>query len=155
MGFIFQSYNLIGSLTARENIALPASLARRSLSRDAVDQALADVGMSDRGDYRPRELSGGQQQRVAIARVLAAKPQVVFADEPTGALDELAGAKVLELLHSAATDGRSVVMVTHDLEAAATADRVLVLRNGSIHQELAAPTVREVLDAVTEAGQLT
>ncbi|WP_091226094.1 ABC transporter ATP-binding protein [Microbacterium sp. 3J1] len=155
VGVIFQTYNLIGSLTARENIALPAILAHRALSASAVDEALADVGLSDRGDHRPRELSGGQQQRVAIARVLAAKPQVVFADEPTGALDELASAKVLELLHSAATADRSVVLVTHDLEAAATADRVLVLRDGEIHRQLANPSARAVLDAVTEAGQLS
>ena len=152
LGFIFQSYNLIPSLTARENVALPARLAKRALDADAVDAALASVGMSDRSAFRPRALSGGQQQRVAIARVLAARPDIVFADEPTGALDESSGRAVLALLRAAAMTARSVVMVTHDLEAAAAADRVLVLRNGEIHQELDRPTPQDVLGAVTEAG---
>ncbi|MFD3444548.1 ABC transporter ATP-binding protein [Microbacteriaceae bacterium 4G12] len=152
LGFVFQSYNLIPSLTARENVALPARLAKRVLDADAVDAALASVGMSDRSTFRPRALSGGQQQRVAIARVLAARPDIVFADEPTGALDESSGRAVLALLRAAATAERSVVMVTHDLEAAAAADRVLVLRNGAIHRELDRPTPQDVLDAVTEAG---
>ena len=152
VGFVFQSYNLIPALTARENVALPARLARRRLDPGAVDAALAAVGLADRGGHRPRALSGGQQQRVAIARVLAAKPEVVFADEPTGALDSVAGGAVLALLRGVAAEGRSVVMVTHDLEAAATADRVLVLRDGGVHRELVRPTPAEVLDAVTAAG---
>lgn len=152
VGFVFQSYNLIPSLTARENIALPARLARRRANRADIDRALADVGLSDRGGHRPGQLSGGQQQRVAIARVLATRPDIVFADEPTGSLDTTTGSDVLRLLRAAAGDGRSVVVVTHDLEAAALADRVLVLRDGLIHSELRRPTPEQVLEAITLAG---
>jgi putative ABC transport system ATP-binding protein len=152
VGFVFQSFNLIPSLTARENIALPARLARRSVQRVAVDRALADVGLTARGGHRPGQLSGGQQQRIAIARVLALRPDIVFADEPTGSLDTATGADVLRLLRASAGDGRSVVMVTHDLEAAALADRVLVLRDGAIHRELRRPTPEQVLEAITLAG---
>lgn len=152
VGFVFQSFNLIPSLTARENIALPARLARQSVQRADVDRALADVGLTDRGGHRPGQLSGGQQQRIAIARVLALQPDIVFADEPTGSLDTATGAEVLRLLRASAGDGRSVVMVTHDLEAAALADRVLVLRDGTIHRELRRPTPEQVLEAITIAG---
>ncbi|PZF41704.1 MULTISPECIES: ABC transporter ATP-binding protein [unclassified Curtobacterium] len=153
VGFVFQSFNLIPSLTARQNIALPASLAHRPVSAAQVDAALASVGLADRGDHRPGALSGGQQQRVAIARVLASEPHVVFADEPTGALDTTAGDAVLDLLRRVADGDRSVVMVTHDLEAAARADRVLVLRDGAVHRELAHPDAAEVLEALTAAAQ--
>ncbi|PZE68871.1 ABC transporter ATP-binding protein [Curtobacterium sp. MCBD17_021] len=153
IGFVFQSFNLIPSLTARQNIALPASLAHRPVSATEVDAALASVGLADRGDHRPGSLSGGQQQRVAIARVLASHPDVVFADEPTGALDTTAGDAVLGLLRKVASGDRAVVMVTHDLEAAARADRVLVLRDGGIHRELVRPSATEVLDALTAAAQ--
>jgi putative ABC transport system ATP-binding protein len=151
VGFVFQSYNLISSLTARENIALPARLARRGANRANIDQSLADVGLTDRGRHRPGQLSGGQQQRVAIARVLAMRPDIVFADEPTGSLDTATGADVLRLLRAATADGRSVVVVTHDLEAAALADRVLVLRDGLIHSELRHSTPEQVLQAITLA----
>jgi putative ABC transport system ATP-binding protein len=153
VGFVFQSFNLIPSLTARQNIALPASLAHRPVSSAEVDAALASVGLADRGDHRPGTLSGGQQQRVAIARVLASKPDVVFADEPTGALDTTAGDAVLGLLRQVAAGDRAVVMVTHDLEAAARADRVLVLRDGAIHRELVRPSTTQVFDALTAAAQ--
>lgn len=152
IGFVFQSYNLIPSLTARENVALPARLAKRKTHRRHVDQALAEVGLTDRAGHRPGALSGGQQQRVAIARVLAMRPDVVFADEPTGSLDTATGSEVLRLLRAAASEGRAVVMVTHDLEAAALADRVLVLRDGIIHRELQRPTPEQVLEAITHAG---
>ncbi|KJL26877.1 Macrolide export ATP-binding/permease protein MacB [Microbacterium azadirachtae] len=152
VGFVFQSFNLIPSLTARENIALPARLARRRANRASIYRALADVGLADRGGHRPGQLSGGQQQRVAIARVLAMRPDIVFADEPTGSLDTATGSDVLRLLRAAAGDGRSVVVVTHDLEAAALADRVLVLRDGLIHSELRRPTPEQVLEAITLAG---
>jgi putative ABC transport system ATP-binding protein len=151
VGFVFQSFNLIPSLTARENIALSARLARQRVQHADVERALADVGLADRGGHRPGQLSGGQQQRVAIARVLALQPDIVFADEPTGSLDTATGAEVLRLLRASAGDGRSVVMVTHDLEAAALADRVLVLRDGTIHQELRRPTPEQVLEAITVA----
>ena len=152
VGFVFQSYNLITSLSARDNVALPARLAKRAVSEQAVDAALARVGLSERAGYKPAALSGGQQQRVAIARVLAMQPDVVFADEPTGALDTAAGGQVLDLLRQAATGARSVVMVTHDLEAAARADRVLVLRDGVIHRELVGCTSAQILDALTAAA---
>ncbi|MFT3799378.1 ABC transporter ATP-binding protein [Microbacterium sp.] len=152
VGFVFQSYNLIPSLTARENIALPARLARRGASRAAIDQTLAEVGLTGRGRHRPGQLSGGQQQRVAIARVLAMRPDIVFADEPTGSLDTSTGTDVLRLLRASAGEGRSVVVVTHDLEAAALADRVLVLRDGLIHSELRHPRPEQVLEAITYAG---
>jgi len=152
VGFVFQSYNLIPSLTARDNVALPARLARGRVDRTAVDAALAAVGLADRSGHRPSHLSGGQQQRVAIARVLAMRPDLVFADEPTGALDTVTGTLVLDLLRASTDGGRSVVLVTHDLEAAARADRVLVLRDGRIHRELHAPRPQDVFAAVTAAG---
>ncbi len=152
IGFVFQSYNLIPSLTARENVALPARLARRPTSRAHIDQVLAAVGLTGRMNHRPGALSGGQQQRVAIGRVLAMNPEIVFADEPTGSLDTATGASVLNLLREAASGNRAVVLVTHDLEAATRADRVLVMRDGLIHAELRAPSVDEVLDAMTTAA---
>lgn len=153
IGFVFQAYNLVPSLNARENVSLPARLARTPITRTQADHALAQVGLADRGSHKPSELSGGQQQRVAIARVLAARPAIVFADEPTGALDTASGAEVLRLLREVTTNGRSVVLVTHDLEAAALADRVLVLRDGSIHSELKAPTPEAVLEAMARARE--
>lgn len=152
VGFVFQSFNLIPSLSARENIALPARLSRRGISRSAIDTALAEVGLSDRGSHTPARLSGGEQQRVAIARVLAMRPDIVFADEPTGALDTATGSEVLRLLREATGDGHAVVLVTHDLEAAARADRVLVLRDGLVHSELWRPTPELVFDAMQHAG---
>jgi len=152
LGFVFQDYNLIPSLTARENVALPARLAKRRINAAEVDRALADVGLADRAGFRPSALSGGQRQRVAVARVLAVRPDVVFADEPTGALDTESGARVLSLLRRAASDGRSVVMVTHDVEAAAGADRVVVLRDGLLHRELVRPDAATVSGAITHAG---
>lgn len=152
VGFVFQAFNLIPSLTAHQNVALPARLAHREVSAAVVDEVLGSVGLKGREGFRPGQLSGGQQQRVAIARVLAANPSLVFADEPTGALDTQAGTAVLELLRGVAEGSRSVVMVTHDLEAAARADRVLVLRDGAIHRELHRPTAGEVLNALTAAG---
>lgn len=153
VGFVFQSFNLIPSLTAHENVALPARLARRSVSPSAIDEVLASVGLKGRERFRPGQLSGGQQQRVAIARVLAASPALVFADEPTGALDTQAGIAVLDLLRRVAQGERSVVMVTHDLEAAVRADRVLVLRDGMVHSELRHPAASDVLEALTAAGE--
>lgn len=145
IGFVFQSYNLIPSLTVQENVALPARLARRS--RPDTAAALAAVGLSGHERKRPGALSGGQQQRVAIARVLAAKPPIVFADEPTGALDSATGADVLNLLRSYAGGDRSVVLVTHDLDAAARADRTIVLRDGAIVEVLHRPSALEILAA--------
>jgi len=152
IGFVFQSYNLLPALSVRENVGLPARLAGHPVSRTAVDDALEVVGLAGLGGAAPSTLSGGQQQRVAIARVLLAEPPVVFADEPTGALDAVSGDRVLAELRTLAGRGRTVVMVTHDLEAATRADRVLVLRDGALHAELVAPTARAVFDAVAAAA---
>ena len=146
LGFVFQSFNLIGSLTAEQNVALPLRLARRRPGRAQVRQALTDVGLGDRARHRPRELSGGQQQRVAIARAMVTAPEVLFADEPTGALDSAAARTVLELLRAMADRGQSIVMVTHDPAAAARADGVLFLRDGRLVDHLAGADAREVAD---------
>ncbi|HEY1639505.1 MAG TPA: ABC transporter ATP-binding protein [Streptosporangiaceae bacterium] len=148
IGFVFQSFNLIPSLTAELNVALPARLAGQRPSRRAVREALAAVGLADRARHRPAELSGGQQQRVAIARALFTRPSVVFADEPTGALDSASGRQVLGLLRGLA-DRATVVMVTHDPVAAATADRVLFLADGRLAGELHEPTAPSVAEAMT------
>ena len=149
---MFQSYNLLPALSVRENVGLPARLAGHPASRTAVDDALELVGLAGLGGAAPSTLSGGQQQRVAIARVLLAEPPVVFADEPTGALDAVSGDRVFAELRTLAGRGRTVVMVTHDLEAATRADRVLVLRDGALHAELVAPTAQAVFDAVAAAA---
>lgn len=149
-GFVFQSYNLIPSLSAAENVALPARLARRRAPDTA--SALAAVGLTGYGGHRPGELSGGQQQRVAIARVLAALPDLVFADEPTGALDTTTGGHVLDLLRAHASEGRSVVLVTHDLDAASRADRTLILRDGAVVTTLARPTLSSILEVLHAVG---
>lgn len=150
IGFVFQSYNLIPSLSVRENVALPARLARRRTPD--VSAALAAVGLSEHGAKLPGALSGGQQQRVAIARVLAAQPDVVFADEPTGALDTVTGSQILDLLRTHAAGERSVVLVTHDLDAAARADRTMVLRDGAVVAELVQPTAAEILAVLHSSG---
>lgn len=153
VGFVFQSYNLIPALTVRENVTLPLRLARGRVVESEVQAALAAVGIAELAHQRPGALSGGQQQRVAIARVLATSPRVVFADEPTGALDTVTGSVVLGLLRERARGDRSVVMVTHDLDAAARADRVLVLQDGLIREELRDPDPRSVFDAVARASE--
>jgi putative ABC transport system ATP-binding protein len=154
IGFVFQSFNLLPTLTAEENITLPLAIARIKLPADELDTLLARVGLTDRRDHRPSELSGGQQQRVAIARALIAKPTVLFADEPTGNLDSAAGAAVLGLLRDAvALDGQTTVMVTHDPRAAAVADRVLFLADGRVVGDLAEPTEDQIIAAMREATQ--
>ncbi|MFD5601364.1 ABC transporter ATP-binding protein [Leucobacter sp. NPDC058333] len=155
VGFIFQSYNLIPSLTASENAALPGRLGRMKGASARAHEALEAVGMETRSKFLPGKLSGGQQQRVAIARVLASGASLVFADEPTGALDSQAGDRVLGMLRQIAEGQRGVVLVTHDLEAAARADRVLVLRDGIIHSELSKPTAAQVSEAVRAASEQT
>ncbi|GIH14453.1 ABC transporter ATP-binding protein [Rugosimonospora africana] len=149
VGFIFQSFNLLPALTAELNVALPLRLAGRRPSRREVRDVLAAVGLADRARHRPAQLSGGQQQRVAIARALVSKPAVVFADEPTGALDSATGRDVLALLRGLATGGQTVIMVTHDPVAASYADRVVFLADGAVADELAAPTARSVADRMT------
>ncbi|MEU4240492.1 ABC transporter ATP-binding protein [Actinoplanes sp. NPDC026619] len=144
IGFVFQSFNLIGSLTAAQNVALPLRLAGRRPSSALVRDTLASVGLADRARHKPRELSGGQQQRVAIARAMVTGPDVLFADEPTGALDSTSAVTVLELLRQMASAGQSIVMVTHDPLAAARADAVVFLRDGRVVDRLAGASARDV-----------
>jgi putative ABC transport system ATP-binding protein len=146
IGFVFQGFNLIGSLTAAQNVALPLRLAGQRPGRAVVAEALAWVGLSDRARHKPRQLSGGQQQRVAIARAMVTRPEVLFADEPTGALDSSAARTVLELMRAMADAGQSIVMVTHDPGAAARADAVVFLRDGQVVDRLAGGNARQVAD---------
>jgi putative ABC transport system ATP-binding protein len=153
IGFVFQSFNLLGALTAAQNVALPSRLAGRRLRGSAVHDALRAVGLGDRARHRPAELSGGQQQRVAIARALVGEPEVVFADEPTGALDTRSGREVLALLRSTVdARGRTLVLVTHDPTAAAWADRVVFMADGRLAGELHAPTAEAVAERLTGLG---
>jgi len=150
IGFVFQSFNLMPSLTAAQNVELPTRLAGRRPDPAAVLAALAAVGLADRARHRPAELSGGQQQRVAIARALAVHPKVLFADEPTGALDTATGHGVLRLLRDLADrHGQTIVMVTHDPVAASFADRVLFLADGRIVGELTEPTAEAIATRMT------
>ncbi len=147
IGFIFQFFNLLPMLTAEENVRLPLSIAGREPDREFFEDIVRTVGLADRRDHRPSELSGGQQQRVAIARALVARPAVVFADEPTGNLDSKSGHEVLSLLRRAVDEfGQTIVMVTHDANAAAVADRVLFLADGRIVDTAERPSVGEILD---------
>lgn len=148
VSFIFQDLNLISSLNVADNVRLPARLAGMKPRRSDVNNALDVVGLRGIGHKYPNQLSGGQQQRVAIARSLVRAPQVLFADEPTGSLDVTTSATVLELLQKTVTDENSLVMVTHDLDIAATADRVIVLAGGRNHLTLTRPTSAEIFDAL-------
>lgn len=151
IGFVFQSFNLLPVLNARANILLPMQLAGTPPNADWVDAVISRLGLADRLTHRPHELSGGQQQRVAIARALLPRPDVVFADEPTGNLDSLSSGQVLALLRSSVREtGQTVVMVTHDPIAASYADRVVLLADGSLAGELMAPTADDVIDALRE-----
>jgi putative ABC transport system ATP-binding protein len=153
IGFVFQSYNLIPTLTALENVTLPSALAGRKPNREWLDGVIETVGLRDRLSHRPSELSGGQQQRVAVARALATRPQIVFADEPTGNLDSRAGAEILEFMSQAVRDlAQTIVMVTHDPAAAAYADRVVFLGDGTIVGELADPTADSVINRMQQLG---
>ena len=154
IGFVFQSFNLVPTLTAVENITLPADLARRQIETGWLDEIIATVGLGDRLQHRPSQLSGGQQQRVAVARALAGRPELVFADEPTGNLDSRAGAEVLGFIRQAVDDiGQSVAMVTHDPVAAGYADRVVFLADGRLVGELSAPTPERVLERMKRLGE--
>jgi putative ABC transport system ATP-binding protein len=137
IGFVFQAFNLVPTLTAEENIVLPLAIAGRKTDSNWVKAVIGRVGLEDRRDHRPAELSGGQQQRVAVARALVSEPTVLFADEPTGNLDSHSGAEVLELLGEAASEyGQTIVMVTHDPSAAAAADRVIQLVDGRVDSDV-------------------
>jgi putative ABC transport system ATP-binding protein len=147
IGFVFQSFNLVPTLTAEENILLPLSIAGRKPDREWYDLVIETVALRDRLDHRPNALSGGQQQRVAVARALASRPEIVFADEPTGNLDSRSGAEVLTLLKRSVDEfGQTVVMVTHDPVAAGYTDRVVFLADGRIVDEMREPTAERVLD---------
>lgn len=149
IGFIFQSYNLIPSLNVSENISLPARLAGRPINTEQINEILNHIGLDGRGKDSPTDMSGGEQQRVAIARTLADSSDIVFADEPTGALDTENGREVLKVLRKIGSNPeRAVVMVTHNLEAAARADRVLVLKDGVVIRELASCTAAQILEAM-------
>ncbi|HET6668500.1 MAG TPA: ABC transporter ATP-binding protein [Intrasporangium sp.] len=153
IGFIFQSFNLLPTMTAAENIVLPMRIAGRKPDPHWVASVVETVGLTERLGHRPSELSGGQQQRVAAARALASRPDIVFADEPTGALDSKSGAELLAFLRTAVSElGQTVVMVTHDATAASYADRVLFLADGHIVDEMHAPTSDEVLDYMKHLG---
>ncbi|MGA9162552.1 MAG: ABC transporter ATP-binding protein [Actinomycetota bacterium] len=147
IGFVFQAYNLVPTLTAAENITLPLDIAGEDPDGDWFDVVVDTVGIRDRLSHRPAELSGGQQQRVAGARALVSRPEIVFADEPTGNLDSKSGHEILGFLRSAVKDhGQTIVMVTHDAAAASFADRIVFLGDGKVVDEMLGPTTERVLD---------
>jgi putative ABC transport system ATP-binding protein len=151
VGFVFQQFNLLPTLTAAENILLPLAIAGRKPDRDWYTTVIDAVNLADRLGHKPSQLSGGQQQRVACARALVSRPEVVFADEPTGNLDSRSGAEVLGFLRRSARDfGQTIVMVTHDPNAASYADRVIFLADGQVVAELAEPTAETVLDRMKQ-----
>jgi putative ABC transport system ATP-binding protein len=150
---VFQAYNLVPTLTAIENITLPMDLAGRDHDNGWVDEVVRTVGLGDRLDHRPSELSGGQQQRVAVARALASRPEIIFADEPTGNLDSRSSAEILTFMRQAVTGfQQTIVMVTHDPIAAGYADRVVFLSDGRIVDEMLEPTAQGVLDKMKQLG---
>ncbi|MFD7259810.1 ABC transporter ATP-binding protein [Streptomyces sp. NPDC059874] len=151
IGFVFQAFNLLPSLTAEQNVSLPLRLAGRRPAKAEVREVLSRVGLGDRARHRPSELSGGQQQRVALARALITRPDVLFGDEPTGALDSRTGREVLTLLRTMVdTEGQTVVMVTHDPVAASYADRVLFLVDGRLTGELVGARAEEIAAHMTK-----
>jgi putative ABC transport system ATP-binding protein len=150
VGFVFQSFNLIPALNAAENIALPMTLAGARPDAGWVESVVDAVGLGDRLGHRPSELSGGQQQRVAVARALAGRPEIIFADEPTGNLDSRTGAEILAFLRTAVSElGQTIVMVTHDPVAAAYADTAIFLADGRVCDRIEDPTARTVLDRMS------
>jgi len=150
---VFQAYNLIPTLTAIENITLPLDLGRTSPDQALLDEVVQAVGLADRLNHKPNELSGGQQQRVAVARALATRPDVIFADEPTGNLDSQTGAEILDFMRRAVNEfGQTIVKVTLDPNAAAYADRVLFLADGQIVSELLDPTTDSILESLRGAS---
>ena len=154
IGFVFQAFNLIPTLTARENIVLPLTLGGKKPVRGWVRELARTLGIADRLGHRPAELSGGQQQRVATARALVTRPDLIFADEPTGNLDSRSATELLTQIRQAVDQYRqTVVMVTHDARAAAYADRVLFLADGHLVRDLAKPTADGILDAIRELGE--
>ena len=153
LGFVFQAFNLVPTLTAEENMTLPAALGGRDVDPAWFDEVVTTVGLHDRLDHRPSELSGGQQQRVAVARALVNRPDLVMADEPTGNLDSRSGTEILDFLRRAVKElGQTVVMVTHDPVAAGYADAVLFLADGRIVDRIDGPTPESVLDRLKSLG---
>jgi len=153
IGFVFQSFNLVPTLTAAENITIAADLGGTSVDREWFEALVTQLRLADRLSHRPSELSGGQQQRVACARALIGRPELIFADEPTGNLDSNASAEMLEFLRRAVSEhGQSIVMVTHDPLAAAYADRVVFLADGKLVAELRSPTADAVLEQMKRLG---
>jgi putative ABC transport system ATP-binding protein len=147
VGFVFQAFNLVPTLTAGENITLPLDIAGRQVDKAWLDEVVSTIGLGDRLTHRPSQLSGGQQQRVAGARALVSRPEIVFADEPTGNLDSHSGAELLGFLRSAVKDhGQTIVMVTHDANAASYADRIVFLADGHVVDEMRDPTPDRILD---------
>jgi putative ABC transport system ATP-binding protein len=154
VGFVFQAFNLVGALTVEQNILLPSRLAGRRPDPGWVAEVVGRVGLEQRLRHRPAQLSGGQQQRVAIARALVTRPEVIFCDEPTGALDTQTAAEVLALLRSVVdTAGQTVIMVTHDPVAASYADRVMVLADGRIVQDMPQPGVQRIAEQLAMLGR--
>jgi putative ABC transport system ATP-binding protein len=153
IGFVFQSFNLVPTLTAGENITLPADLAGRKVDKEWFDYLVAALGISDRLSHRPTEMSGGQQQRCACARALINRPELIFADEPTGNLDSNSSTEMLTFLRRSVSEfGQSIVMVTHDPRGAAYADRVVFLADGNIVDDLSEPTADSVLERIRMLG---
>ena len=151
IGFIFQSFNLVPTLSAEENILLPLQIAKKPIDRAWFDKVVSVVGLQQRLSHRPSQLSGGQQQRVACARAIMARPSVIFADEPTGNLDSRSSREVLGFLRDSVRDyGQSIVMVTHDPRAASFADRVLVLADGEITRDMSHPTYADILEVFAD-----
>jgi putative ABC transport system ATP-binding protein len=154
VGFIFQAFNLVPTLTAHENITLPLQLAGHKPDQEWFDTVVSTVGLADRLKHRPSELSGGQQQRVAVARALVARPDIIFADEPTGNLDSKAGGEILRFLRRAVDEyGQTIIMVTHDPGAAGYADRAVFLSDGRVSDEIVNPTSESVLDRMKRYGE--
>ena len=154
IGFVFQAFNLVPTLTAIENITLPMTLAGRKADSEWLDLVIKTTGLADRLGHRPSELSGGQQQRVAVGRALASRPQIIFADEPTGNLDSRSGTEILDFMRRAVREmGQTIVMVTHDPVAAAYAEVALFLGDGRIVDEMADPTAERVLDRLKKFGE--
>jgi putative ABC transport system ATP-binding protein len=154
IGFIFQAYNLVPTLTAKENVLLPLRLAGRAGEPAWIDEVISTLGLGDRLEHRPSQMSGGQQQRVAVARALVTRPQIVFADEPTGNLDSRSSNEVLAFMRAAVdTMGQTIVMVTHDAHAAGYADRVVFLADGRIVDEMFEPNTGKVLERMKRFGE--
>jgi putative ABC transport system ATP-binding protein len=154
IGFIFQAYNLLPTMTAAENLTLPLRLAGRKPDPEWIDTVVEVMGLRDRLHHHPAEMSGGQQQRVAVGRALATRPQIIFADEPTGNLDSKAGTEVLEFMRNAVDHmGQTIVMVTHDPTSAGYADRIIFLADGRIVDEMEHPTAGRVLERMKMFGE--